>query len=58
MCINICSSKSNWIHNTKNATIQDFIEQEKHLEDILAPILLKLNTQCEYVLYLIYMICI
>ncbi|XP_056092428.1 ankyrin repeat domain-containing protein 45 [Rhinichthys klamathensis goyatoka] len=47
MCINICSSKSNWIHNTKNATIQDFIEQEKHLEDVLAPILLKINTQSE-----------
>ncbi|KAK7159390.1 hypothetical protein R3I94_005652 [Phoxinus phoxinus] len=47
MCINICLSKSNWIHNTKNATIQDFIDQEKHLEDVLAPILLKLNTQSE-----------
>uniref|UniRef100_A0A673J3S7 Ankyrin repeat domain 45 n=1 Tax=Sinocyclocheilus rhinocerous TaxID=307959 RepID=A0A673J3S7_9TELE len=26
---------------------QDFMEQKKHLEDILAPVLLKLNTQCE-----------
>ncbi|CAM4590801.1 unnamed protein product [Leuciscus chuanchicus] len=47
MCINICSSKSNWMNNTKNATIQDFIEQEKHLKDVLAPILLKLNTHSE-----------
>uniref|UniRef100_A0A672NL37 Ankyrin repeat domain-containing protein 45-like n=2 Tax=Sinocyclocheilus grahami TaxID=75366 RepID=A0A672NL37_SINGR len=47
MFINICSAKSDWIHNTKNATIQDFIEQKKHLENILEPILLKLNTQSE-----------
>ncbi|XP_067309085.1 ankyrin repeat domain-containing protein 45 isoform X2 [Pseudorasbora parva] len=47
MCINICSAKSDWIHNSKNATIQDFIEQEKLLKDTLAPILLKLNTQPE-----------
>ncbi|XP_016097520.1 ankyrin repeat domain-containing protein 45-like [Sinocyclocheilus grahami] len=47
VCINSCSAKSDWIHNTKNATIQDFMEQKKHLEDILAPVLLKLNTQSE-----------
>ncbi len=47
MFINICSAKSDWIHNTKNATIQDFVEQKKHLEDVLEPIMLKLNTQCE-----------
>ncbi|KTF88998.1 hypothetical protein cypCar_00005774 [Cyprinus carpio] len=47
VCINTCSAKSDWIHNTKNATIQDFIEQKKHLEDILAPVLIKLNTQSE-----------
>ncbi|XP_051736689.1 ankyrin repeat domain-containing protein 45 [Ctenopharyngodon idella] len=47
VCINTCSAKSDWIHKTKNATIQDFIEQKKHLEDVLAPILLKLNTQSE-----------
>ncbi len=47
MFINICSAKSDWIHNTKNATVQDFIEQKKHLEDVLEPIMLKLNTQCE-----------
>ncbi|KAK2900816.1 hypothetical protein Q8A67_008931 [Cirrhinus molitorella] len=44
MCINTCSAKFDWIHNNKNATIQDFTEQKKHLEDVLAPILLKLNT--------------
>lgn len=47
MFINICSAKSDWIHNTKSATVQDFIEQKKHLEDVLEPIMLKLNTQCE-----------
>ncbi len=47
MFINICSAKSDWIHNTKNATIQDFIEQKKHFEDVLEPIMIKLNTQCE-----------
>ncbi|XP_048019593.1 ankyrin repeat domain-containing protein 45 isoform X2 [Megalobrama amblycephala] len=47
VCINICSAKSDWIHKTKTATIQDFIEQKKHLEDVLATILLKLNTQSE-----------
>ncbi|XP_043076225.1 ankyrin repeat domain-containing protein 45 [Puntigrus tetrazona] len=46
-CINTCSAKSDWIHNTKSATVQDFIEQKKHLEDVLGPILLKLNTQSE-----------
>ncbi len=56
MFINICSAKSDWIHNTKNATIQDFVEQKKHLEDVLEPIMLKLNTMWELI-YLIYPIC-
>ncbi|XP_056323265.1 ankyrin repeat domain-containing protein 45 [Danio aesculapii] len=47
ICINTCSAKSDWINNTKTATAQDFIEQKKLLEDLLAPVLLKLNTQPE-----------
>ncbi|TRZ04235.1 hypothetical protein DNTS_029923 [Danionella cerebrum] len=44
LCINTCSGKSDWINNIKNATTQDFIEQKKLMEDVLMPILLKLNS--------------
>ncbi|XP_073773527.1 ankyrin repeat domain-containing protein 45 isoform X1 [Danio rerio] len=47
ICINTCSAKSDWINNTRTATAQDFIEQKKLLEDVLAPVLLKLNAQPE-----------
>ncbi|XP_051985218.1 ankyrin repeat domain-containing protein 45 [Xyrauchen texanus] len=47
ICINTCSAKSDWIQNAKNPTMQDFIEQKKHLDDVFAPILVKLNTQSE-----------
>ncbi|XP_014046122.2 ankyrin repeat domain-containing protein 45 [Salmo salar] len=45
ICTNTCSVKSDWIQNAKNPSIQDFIEQRRHLEDIIIPILSKLTTQ-------------
>ncbi|KAL7876391.1 hypothetical protein AOLI_G00113540 [Acnodon oligacanthus] len=45
MCISTCSVKLDWIQNVKNPTIQDFTEQKKHLEDVLAPIMTKLTAQ-------------
>ncbi|XP_015211335.2 ankyrin repeat domain-containing protein 45 [Lepisosteus oculatus] len=42
-CLNSCLTKSDWIQNAKNATAQDFVEQKKHLEEILNPILAKLR---------------
>ncbi|XP_062849099.1 ankyrin repeat domain-containing protein 45 [Trichomycterus rosablanca] len=43
-CVKICSAKTTWIQKTKNPTTQEFIEQKKELEDVLAPILAKLAT--------------
>ncbi|KAL2097847.1 hypothetical protein ACEWY4_007054 [Coilia grayii] len=43
ICNNTCTSKSDWIHNTKNATTEDFWEQRKHIEDVLSPILAKIT---------------
>ncbi|XP_066547734.1 ankyrin repeat domain-containing protein 45 isoform X2 [Amia ocellicauda] len=41
-CLNSCTSKYDWIQNTKNPTAQDFVDQKKHLEDVLKSILAKL----------------
>ncbi|XP_056600140.1 ankyrin repeat domain-containing protein 45 [Triplophysa dalaica] len=47
ICINTCSAKSDWMQSTKNATIQEFIEQKNNLESVVEPILLRLNTMSE-----------
>lgn len=41
--LNICKEKSEWIENNPGATTQDFIEQKAALEEVMAPIILKLN---------------
>uniref|UniRef100_A0A670HT68 Ankyrin repeat domain 45 n=1 Tax=Podarcis muralis TaxID=64176 RepID=A0A670HT68_PODMU len=41
-------SKSDWLENTKEATMQDFLEQKQLLEDIMLPIFTKLATPREY----------
>ncbi|XP_010881693.1 ankyrin repeat domain-containing protein 45 [Esox lucius] len=47
ICTNTCSAKSDWIQNAKTTSIQEFIEQRRHLEDTVIPILSKLMTQPE-----------
>ncbi|XP_005996898.1 ankyrin repeat domain-containing protein 45 [Latimeria chalumnae] len=42
--MNLCHLKSDWLLNTKNPSIKDFIEQKSQLENTLQPILSKLNT--------------
>ncbi|KAH0618239.1 hypothetical protein JD844_017254, partial [Phrynosoma platyrhinos] len=39
-----CQAKSDWLENTKEPTIQDFLDQKQHLEDIMLPIFTKLAT--------------
>ncbi|XP_077784331.1 ankyrin repeat domain-containing protein 45 isoform X3 [Podarcis muralis] len=39
-----CQAKSDWLENTKEATMQDFLEQKQLLEDIMLPIFTKLAT--------------
>ncbi|CAI5776341.1 Hypothetical predicted protein [Podarcis lilfordi] len=39
-----CQAKSDWLENTKEATMQDFVEQKQLLEDIMLPIFTKLAT--------------
>ena len=43
VAINSCKEKSEWVESTPGATTQDFIEQKDNLDEILAPILLKLT---------------
>ncbi|XP_066536426.1 ankyrin repeat domain-containing protein 45 [Hoplias malabaricus] len=46
-CLNVCSVNSDWIQNAKSPTVQDFVDQKKHFEEVLAPILKKLSAQSE-----------
>ncbi|XP_060132584.1 ankyrin repeat domain-containing protein 45 isoform X1 [Zootoca vivipara] len=39
-----CQAKSDWLENTKEATLEDFVEQKQLLEDIMLPIFTKLAT--------------
>lgn len=43
VALNSCKEKTEWVENTPGATTQDFIEQRANLDEILAPILLKLT---------------
>ncbi|KAL0966043.1 hypothetical protein UPYG_G00290000 [Umbra pygmaea] len=45
VCTNTCSAKSDWMENAKNPSIQELIEQRRHLEDVIVPILSKLTIQ-------------
>ncbi|XP_062990039.1 ankyrin repeat domain-containing protein 45 [Elgaria multicarinata webbii] len=38
-----CQAKSDWLENTKDPTMLEFIEQKQHLEDIMLPIFTKLS---------------
>ncbi|XP_039591569.1 ankyrin repeat domain-containing protein 45 isoform X1 [Polypterus senegalus] len=43
--LNLCLSKSDWMQNAKNPTVQDFLEQKKQLEDALIPVFTKLTAE-------------
>ncbi|KAM4623648.1 ankyrin repeat domain-containing protein 45 [Polymixia lowei] len=45
ICMNACSTKSDWIQNIKHPTVSDFMVQRKHMEETLQPILIKLSAQ-------------
>ncbi|KAM6948255.1 ankyrin repeat domain-containing protein 45 [Aplochiton taeniatus] len=47
ICSNACLTKSDWIQNTSNLTVKDFLDQKKQLEATINPILHKLNSQPE-----------
>uniref|UniRef100_A0A8D0HQG3 Ankyrin repeat domain 45 n=1 Tax=Sphenodon punctatus TaxID=8508 RepID=A0A8D0HQG3_SPHPU len=46
--LNACRVKSDWLENTKDPTIQDFLEQRQQLEDIMLPVFTKLASPREY----------
>uniref|UniRef100_A0A8D0DQ03 Ankyrin repeat domain 45 n=1 Tax=Salvator merianae TaxID=96440 RepID=A0A8D0DQ03_SALMN len=39
-----CQAKSDWLENTKEPTMQEFLDQKQQLEEIMAPIFTKLAT--------------
>ncbi|XP_061490079.1 ankyrin repeat domain-containing protein 45 isoform X2 [Rhineura floridana] len=43
-----CQAKSDWLENTKEPTMQDFVDQKQQLEDIMLPIFTKLATPREH----------
>ncbi|XP_060088437.1 ankyrin repeat domain-containing protein 45 isoform X1 [Heteronotia binoei] len=43
-----CQAKTDWLENTKEPTMQDFLDQKQQLEDIMLPIFTKLATPREY----------
>lgn len=40
---NSCKEKTEWVENTSDATTQDFISQRQNLDEIITPIIQKLN---------------
>ncbi|XP_022320747.1 ankyrin repeat domain-containing protein 45-like isoform X1 [Crassostrea virginica] len=40
---NACKEKTEWLENTSDATTQDFISQRQNLDEIITPIIQKLN---------------
>lgn len=49
IALNTCKEKAEWVESNPGATTQDFIEQKALLDEILAPVLLKLTEPREEV---------
>lgn len=47
---NACKEKTEWLENTSDATTQDFISQRQNLDEIITPIIQKLNEPGRYVI--------